>query len=146
MATMINCAIDWTYDLFVEDAKLYSAKPIKGVHCRSNASDRERFMTWLKDLVRDFKQGWFEVHGEGKMYAPFAGYIGDAFGVKMMDANFSDYYKDVYGQRPHLHIWFYINQLGLPTGQDTIRMFCNDPVAEAIKNAKANRLEVFYNG
>lgn len=139
MATMINCAIDWTYDLFAEDAKLYSAKPIKGVHCRSNASDRERFMTWLKDLVRDFKQEWFEEFGEGKMYAPFAGYIGDAFGVKMMDENFSDYYKDVYGQRPHLDAWFYIHQLGLPTGQDTIRMFCNDPVAEAIKNAKAVR-------
>lgn len=141
MAMFFNCAVDWSYDKFVEDAKLYSAKPIKGVHCRSNATDGEKFMTWLKDMVRDFKQEWTEEFGD-KMYVRGVGYIGDAFGTRMYEAGFSDYYKDTYGQRPHLDAWFYIHQLGLPTGQDTIRLFCSNPVEEAIADAKAVRKEM----
>lgn len=137
MATIINCANDWSYDLFVEDAKLYKAKPIKGVHCRSNASDREKFMTYLKDMVRDYKEKWLKEH-KG-LYDRYDGWIGDGFRDYLYNGLFSDYYKQVYNQRPHLPMWYYITVLGLPTGEDVIRTFCETPVEDAIERAKEVR-------
>lgn len=73
MARMINMAMDWTYDMFEEDAKLYNATPMKGVNCSSRASDREKFMTWFKNCVRDFKLEWNKEH-DG-LYDRYEGWI-----------------------------------------------------------------------
>ena len=114
MAIMMNCAQDWTYDMFLEDAKTYTALPIKGVHCRANASWRERFMRDLKTLARD----------------------GDAFERALINWDFSDYYKDTYGQRPHLSMWYYVQAFGFQHGEDTSRTFCANPVRDAIRDAQ----------
>ena len=130
-------ALDWSFDRFVEDAKMYKATPIKGVHCRAAASDRERFMTWFKNMARDFMQDWSMEHEH--MYDRRAGYAGDAFERRLYRSGFSDYYKDTYGQRPHLAWWFYVQATGLPHSEDVIRTFCANPIEDAVKNAKFNR-------
>ena len=132
------CATDWTFDQFVEDSKLYEVKPIKGVHCRRNASGRERFMTYLKDMKRDFVIKWNEEHS-GHWYDRYDGWIGDRFAEVLINSSFSDLYKDAYGQRPHLDIWFYVHMLDLPCGGDTSRMFCASPIEDAIRFAKMVR-------
>lgn len=130
---------DWTYDLFFEDSKLYKAMPRKGVYPRRNASDRERFMIWLKNAVRDFRAEW-KAAGRND-WDLRRGWIGDAFAAQLGKMGFSDYYKDVYNQRPHLETWYYVHAIGLPTGQDTIRMFCSSPIENAVESAKRIREE-----
>lgn len=141
MAVMINCATDWTYDMFLADAKQYNATPVKGVHCRSNASDREQFMTWFKNCARDFKAQWMKKYN-GKMCADYSYYIGDGFKEYMYDTCFSDFYKDTYGQRPHLDMWFYINAIGLPMSEDIARTFCASPIEHAVEDAQFNRKQI----
>lgn len=137
MAFMVNCAVDWTFDLFVEDANLYKATPRKGVYCSKDASDREQFMVWLKGAVRDFKAEWAE---ECQFqYDKYYGWIGDVFARRLWEIGFSDYYKDTYGQRPHLATWFYVQALGLPMSEDTARTFCATPVEDAIGRAREVR-------
>ena len=138
MAVMINCAMDWTFDLFMEDAAQYKATPIKGVHCRADADYREQFMTWFKNMVRDFKAEWEAEHGK-RRYDDYEGYEGDAFKRRLQRTEFSDFYKDAYGQRPHLNSWFYVQATGLPQDEDTVRTFCAYPVENAVKDAKRNR-------
>lgn len=137
MARMINCATDWTYDLFNADAGLYKATPIKGVHCRKDADYREQFMVWLKNEVRDFKAEWAKECPY--QYDTYRGWIGDAFARELWGLGFSDYYKDAYGQRPHLATWFYVHAVGLPMSEDVARTFCARPVEDAIENARQVR-------
>ena len=127
---------DWTYDMFLEDAKAYKATPIKGVYPRRDATYREYFMVTLKGYVRDFKAKWLESHTG--MYDRYDGWIGDAFAQELNDW-FSDFYKDAYNQRPHLDAWYYVHALGLPMNSDTARMFCADPIGDACRRAKQNR-------
>ena len=140
MAVMINCATDYTYDLFVEDMEKYTATPIRGVHCRRNAGDRERFARTMKNMVRDYKEEW-AAHSD-KVYDKMYGWIGDGFIFFFFFSCFSDLYKDTYNQRPHLDMWFYVTALGLPTGQDVFRTFCSSPVEDAIEAARRNREHV----
>ena len=137
---MTMCAVDWTYDLFVDDSKLYKATARKGVYPRRDASYREYFMTMFKGYVRDFIKKWNAEH-DGHWYDRYDGYIGDAFAREPMFSNgfFSDFYKDAYGQRPHLDIWFYIHLMGLPMSEDTARTFCAYPVEGAVDDAKSVR-------
>lgn len=145
MAIMINCATDWTFDLFMEDVELYKATPIKGVHCRKNASAREKFIVWFKNYARDFKADFQSKNGgkiiaENCSYTAGLVYVGDFF-IKDIYENscFSDFYKDVYGQRPHLPMWYYIHAIGLSTCEDTFRTFCSHPIEDAIWIAKQTR-------
>ena len=133
--------MDWTYDMFFEDSTKYDATPMKGVYPNPKASDREKFMTWFKNLARDFRAEW---HKAGlNDYDRFYGYIGDAFINSLHESIFSDYYKDVYGQRPHLDSWFYVRVLDdMPTGSDVIYTFCANPIRDAIQEAKEVREQV----
>ena len=141
MATMINCATDWTYDYFVEDAKKYKATCMRGVYPREHASDRERFMIWYQNAARDFYVEWMTDHEHH--YDRYDGWIGDAFARRMCDyragAEFSDLYKDTYGQRPHLPMWYYVHVLGMPMSEDTARTFCANPIQDAIEAARECR-------
>lgn len=128
-------AIDWTYDEFMEDAKLYHETPFKGVHVPTD-NYRRYFMVWFKNHARDFKAKWFETHEH--LYDRYDGYIGDAFARTLTDW-FSDFYKDAYGQRPHLPDWFYVQAVGFPMREDTGRTFCASPVEDAINEAKEAR-------
>lgn len=134
---MFNMGLDWSFDLFAEDAELYKATPIKGVHPRSDASEREQFMTWFKGCVRDFTNEWMKSH-KG-LYDRYDGWIGDAFARQLSEMCFSDYYKDTYNQRPHLNDWYYIHLAGLPQSEDVCRMFCSRPIEDAVENARECR-------
>lgn len=139
MAIMINCAIDWTFDLFCADCEQYKATPIKGVHVSRNASDREKFIVWLKNMVRDFRAD-FHAENDGKDISKYGyDYVGDFFERELWESGFSDYYKDVYGQRPHLDTWYYVHVLGLPMTGDIARTFCASPIENAIYSAKLQR-------
>ncbi len=144
MAIMINCATDWTFDLFCADCEQYKATPIKGVHVSRNASDREKFIVWLKNIVRDFRAD-FRAENDGKdialnhSYSAGLVYVGDFFERELWESGFSDYYKDVYGQRPHLNSWYYIHVLGLPMEMDIAWTFCAHPIENAIENAQRER-------
>ena len=137
---MMMCAVDWTYDLFADDSKMYKATARKGVHPRRDASYREYFMVTFKGYVRDFVAKWDEAH-DGRWYDNRDGWIGDAFARQPMfhDGYFSDFYKDAYGQRPHLSLWYYIHLMGLPMREDTSRTFCAYPVEDAVGGAKRVR-------
>ena len=139
MAMMYNCATDWSFDQFMEDARAYKATPCKGVHCPSNASYRQYFMVSFKNFARDFKEKWYKTHEH--LYDTYDGWIGDAFARELDDWCFSDFYKDAYNQRPHLSRWFYVQAVGLPHSEDTARTFCSSPVEEAMEMAKRMREE-----
>lgn len=137
MARMYNLGYDWSFDMFAEDAKLYNATPMKGVYPRRDASEREKFMTWLKGCVRDFTIEWKKNHNS--LYDRYEGWIGDAFARMLSDMCFSDYYKDTYNQRPHLDSWYYVHMLGLHQTGDVAMTFCSEPIEDAIDMAKRNR-------
>ena len=126
---------DWTFDEFMEDAKLYHETPFKGVYPDSS-NYRKYFMVWFKNAARDFKAKWLEAHPY--LYDRYDGYVGDAF-AKTLNDWFSDFYKDTYGQRPHLPRWYYVHAVGLPQSEDTARTFCADPIRDAIFNAQEAR-------
>lgn len=130
-------ATDWTYDLFMEDAKKYNATPQKGVYCPSNADYRQYFMTSFKNYARDFRKEWEKTH-DGN-YDKYEGWIGDAFARSFDDWCFSDFYKEAYNQRPHLPRWFYVRAVGFYHSEDTARTFCASPVEDAMRTAKYNR-------
>ena len=112
MAIMVNFATDWTFDMFLEDCKSYKALPIKGVRCPKGASDRERFIASVKlhcnEFVEANKQAFTNEHGILLRYE-----LGEAL-KQSLDRSlyFSDYYKDVYNQRPHLDRDLYLTALG----------------------------------
>ena len=123
---------DWTYDLFNADAEQYTA--LESMKQTWGCSRRD-LMEYLKTAAQEFISDWMKSH-KG-LYDRADGYIGDAFGNEILsDGWFSDFYKDVYGQRPHLPIWFYVRVTGLPQQEDTIRLFCDDPIDRAVENAK----------
>lgn len=134
MAIMISCARDWTYDVFHTAMEQYEGTPQKGVHCREDASDIEQFVTWFKNQARDFREQWLGEYNSEYVFG--IGWIGDAFEEDFDWDWFSDYYKDVFGQRPHLPRWYYIHPLGMPMLDDVGRTFCADPINDAISNAK----------
>ena len=128
MAILINCAKDWTYDLYLEDSRKFGPE--------SNGDEYNAyFMGYMKRAAARFLAKWKEQH-DGKLYD--RGYVGDAFAESIREW-FSDFYKDAYRQRPHLPMWFYVHPLGLPMQEDTARMFCAHPVEEAVRAAKEAR-------
>ena len=134
MAMFINCSRDWTYDLYTEDVKKYGAD----VDTNTAGVDYNAyFMGYMKRTVERFMSRWNEKHN-GKMYAPGYGWAGDEFADSISEW-FSDFYKEAYGQRPHLPMWFYVHPLGLPMSEDTARGFCANPVADAEDEARFAR-------
>ena len=130
MAIVINCASDWTYDLFLNDINTY------GADFEDSSDYKGYFIGFMKRSVNRFLDKWNSNH-KG-LYAPGYGWAGDEFANSMMDG-FSDFYKDAYGQRPHLPMWFYVHALGLPMQEDTARGFCANPVNDAASEAKYRR-------
>lgn len=135
MATMINCGRDFTFDLFTEDMKVF------GEYGRKDAPLREQFVRWLKREAKEFKENWVNKYNKN-LFNMHEGYIGDAFKNHLYESEFSDFYKDAYGQRPHLDLWFYVHAVGFPTSEDFARTFCASPVQDAIENAEQTRIEM----
>ena len=123
--------MDWTYDIFMEDSKAFDAG-------EKIEEYRAGFIGWLKKAAKDFEAEWLAKHN-GHRYETGYGYVGDAFAEEAFGDWFSDYYKEAYGQRPHLPNWFYIQAVKLPTKEDTFRTFCATPVEDAMEWAKETR-------
>lgn len=131
MAIVFNCAQDWTFDRFKFD--------IDTVKNGGTVQDeyRDEFARWLIARADRVKAEWLGRH-KG-LYDSVDGWVGDRFANSYMGDFFSDYYKDAYGQRPHLPRWYYVHALGLPQTEDTARLFCANPVQEAVENAELTR-------
>lgn len=128
-----TCRTDYTYDMFMEDAKLYKALPYKGVYPNTD-NYRAYFMRHFKTYAENFRKNWLAKYG--KNIANHSYWIGDAFADEL-DGSFSDFYKEAYGQRPHLPAWFYLQALdNFPSSEDTLRTFCARPIEQAIENAR----------
>ena len=127
--------MDFSFDRFMEDARRYNAL-IKGVYDNGKNS-RKAFMRWYKTIAQAFKAKWLQAYGHE--YDRDAGWIGDAFAEELRESMFSDLYKDAYGPRPHLPLWYYVQAVGFPHSEDVSRTFCAKPVQEAMDMAKACR-------
>lgn len=123
--------MDWTYDEFLADVAQY------GKDEDDPSNYRAYFIGYLKRSVERFLAKWNRAH-DGKLYAKGYGWAGDEFADGWLDG-FSDFYKEAYGQRPHLPNWFYIHPLGLPMSEDTARRFCASPIMDAADEAKWRR-------
>jgi len=126
---------DWTYDLFIEDAARFVATPV-GVY-DNGRNPRRAFMRWFKTFAQNFAVQWAAEHEH--QYDPYDGWIGDSFAEELRESLFSDLYKDAYGQRPHLPLWYYVQATGFPHSEDVGRTFCAKPVQEAAQAAQAYR-------
>lgn len=124
-------AQDWTFDLFMADVATVRA----GGSCEDKY--RDYFVKIFVDRAQKFLDDWKSCYGS--VYAPSAGYVGDAYKAELADSCFSDFYKDAYGQRPHLPYWYYVQAVGLPMQEDIGRRFCASPVEDAVEAAQAAR-------
>ena len=124
--------MDWTFDYFVEDMNKYGLEDI-------NSDDyRAYFVATVKGRINRFKEQWIAKH-DGKMFD--GEWIGDAFKRWMLDW-FSDFYKDAYGQRPHLPAVYYIHVMGLPMTGDTSWFAYGNVIADAVEAAKRCRMNL----
>ena len=122
MAKMYNMAQDWTYDMYVQ-----------GIRVNDSEDEYNRYFSeTMRHNAEEFLENWKREH-DGKLYDH--GWVGDAYASTLSDW-FSDFYKEAYGQRPHLPIWYYVNPLGLPMREDTARTFCAEPIEEAMESAQ----------
>lgn len=89
---MYNCAVDWTFDLALADARKASVLPLpRGVR-RPQESEGVQFFTWLKTVAANSVSD-----------TPW-----DDSWERDIDWGFvSDVYKDIYGQRPHFSNWYW---------------------------------------
>lgn len=131
MVMMMNCAMDWTYDMYLDDVKKYN------IEDKNSHNYNAYFVAVLKESVEQYISDWKATHNN-HLYDIYEGYVGENFVEDSWDW-FSDFYKDTYGQRPHLAPWFYVHALNLPHKEDTARLFCANPVENAVENAKYAR-------
>lgn len=93
MATMINCATDWSFDRFAEAMDSVEALPMRhGVRPSRNLSDEQIFCVYVKTAIK---------------FADFDAYydVEDAIKEALYEMNFSDWYKDTFNQRPHFGVY-----------------------------------------
>ena len=126
---------DWSYDKFFEVCQTTKALPIKGVHPSSKASEEEKFIAWLKLDFRLWKEQ------TEREYDCRYTTLEEMFNIYARESCFSDMYKDVFNQRPHLEAEFYLYAMGY---KDVGGLrFCQPPfthdVEEAIWSAKEYR-------
>lgn len=98
MATMIMCGNDWSFDMFAEAMDSVKALPMAhGVRPSNNLSDIQRFCVYVKTALK---------------FADFSDYrlIDATIKEVLYDMNFSDWYKDMFNQRPHFD-WVLVGAL-----------------------------------
>lgn len=117
MAIMFNCANDWSFDKFVTDCNSYKALPIKGVYCRRGASDNEVFIATLKlicnEWIADNTQRFTYINEcNGHSHVDYEEMGEWLWSYLCQEVYISDWYKDIYNQRPHLDKDLYLWALG----------------------------------
>lgn len=135
MATMINCANDWSFDIFADAMDSVDALPMAhGVRPSANLSDEQRFCVYVKTAMK---------------FADFSDYryIDETIKEVLCDMNFSDWYKDTFNQRPHFD-WCLVGALcGIYGTSYNIWHFSHkDPVEERREYARESReaLEAWF--
>lgn len=130
MATMICGAMDWTFDLFAEAMNSVEALPMeRGVRPSKNLSEAQRFAQYVKTYIK------FAMKGYETDYCSWDYVVSRT----LSDMNFSDWYKDVFNQRPHFSSDFVGALCGVHGSSWTTRSFCAWPMEDAISNAKRTR-------
>ena len=124
MATMFNCAVDWTFDKAFADAEKATALPmLRGVH-RKCENDGVWLFTILKTAVK---------------FAPKTNTPWDDAWEELIDWGWvSDVYKEIYGQRPHFGDWYWRGLLGV---YQPVVDFCapSETMADACEAARVTR-------
>lgn len=138
MAIMMNCAVDWTLDIFAEDMQSVKALPLKkGVHSAANLTDGQKFCQYIKTQAKFFA----EEHSDNGVYMKdFHTYVGDAFAETLGDYLFSDWYKDTYNQRPHFNKKYIAMLCGLPVFYET--GFCDGGYRQSMQDDISRAKEV----
>lgn len=98
MATMIPCGNDWSFDMFADAMDSVQALPMRrGVRPARNLSDAQILCVYVKTAIK---------------FADMSDYrhIDTAIKEALYDLNFSDWYKDVFNQRPHFD-WVLVGAL-----------------------------------
>ena len=121
-------AIDWTFDLFAEAMDSVQALPMrKGVRPSRNLTDAQTFAVYVKTAIK---------------FADFDRYyhIDDAVKDALYDMNFSDWYKDVFNQRPHFGLYLVGALCGVTDSEYSIARWTYDnPIQEHKNYAKQHR-------
>ena len=127
MAIMMNCATDWTFDLFADAMDSVQALPMAhGVRPSRSLSDAQVLATYVKTAFK---------------FADFSDYVRVDSTIReiLLDMNFSDWYKDVFNQRPHFDYALIGALCGVHGSHYTSMMFCADPMGSAKHSAKLVR-------
>ena len=123
MAMMINCATDWTFDIFAADMEAVKALPLpKGVRPAKNLTEGQKFAQYVKTYFK------FADFGEHRC-------VDYNMSQLLRDMNFSDWYKDVYGQRPHFDAYLVGALCGVHGAKYGIASFCSHPVDNAKRHS-----------
>ena len=128
MAIMINCAMDWSFDRFVDAMDSVNALPMAhGVRPSANLSDEQRFCVYVKTALK---------------FADFSDYryIDETIKEVLHEMNFSDWYKDTFNQRPHFD-WYLVGALCdiYGTMYNICRFSHKDPIQERKDYARETR-------
>lgn len=128
MAMMFSGAMDWSFDMFVDAMNSVQALPMQhGVRPSRNLTDVQRFAVYVKTAIK---------------FADFDAYysVDDAILCTLEDMLFSDWYKDMFNQRPHFD-WALVGALcGVYGSTYSIMVWDRrDPVAYYSARAKETR-------
>ena len=127
MAYMYSCAVDWTFDLFADAMDSVQALPLPhGVRPSRSLSDVQVFATYVKTAFK---------------FADFSDYMAtdDTIREILNDMNFSDWYKEVFNQRPHFDYTLVGALCGVHGSRWIGMAFCADPIGSAKHSAKFMR-------
>ena len=128
MATMIPCGNDWSFDMFADAMDSVQALPMRrGVRPARNLSDAQILCVYVKTAIK---------------FADMSDYrhIDTAIKEVLCDLNFSDWYKDVFNQRPHFD-WVLVGALCniYGTSYNIWHFSHKDPIQERKEYARETR-------
>lgn len=128
MATMISCGNDWSFDMFADAMDSVKALPMRhGVRPARNLSDAQILCVYVKTAIKfaDIDAYWD---------------VEDAIKDALYQMNFSDWYKDVFNQRPHFDAYLIGALCGVYGSEYSSAKWCwSDPVATFKRLARETR-------
>lgn len=128
MAIMINCANDWTFDLFADAMDSVKALPLAhGVRPSANLTDAQKLCVYVKTAIK---------------FANFDMYMHEEECIKdvLNGMYFSDWYKDVFNQRPHFDAYLIGALCGVYGSKYSIaRWTWDNPIEEHKRMAREKR-------
>ena len=122
-------AIDWSFDLFADVMDSVNALPMEhGVRPSANLSDAQKLAVYVKTAIK---------------FADFDMYMYEEDCIKdvLSDMYFSDWYKDVFNQRPHFDAYLIGALCGIYGSEYDIARWTwgNDVIGEYKRMAREHR-------